>query len=305
MPVATPSEQRRPFQFRIWHLIFLTTVIAVYLGVGRLGIGVAGIVVFVGSELTVIVFGTAAVVVGGPQRLSNRLTRGILAGSCLAGLLFGWIPVLAAIGMSDPRPLPALIPIVACGGVLGSIIGLVGPIFRPIFAQRGTMPVPLRVSPRFTDRTQHPALKRATDRVMRALVEAKRFAIDHRHDLITPDHLLWALGHIDSGVARLLLERLGVDLGKLTDRLGAWIAAYPPDEGFGPPLLSAELERVLYSALKEAESMADTVFYLGTEHLLLGLLAHPELHATRLLQKQGVTMERFRAELARVMGRNH
>ena len=308
MPDAIPTARRRPFQFRLWQLLWLTTWVALILGthhlmgraIERFGMGVVGILVFFLAETTVVISGTAIAVNRGSQRLPKRLLRGSTAGSCLAALCFGIPPVLMAIGMRDVRPLIALLMIMALGALFGLLIALVAPLVRPFFVAKNITPAEQSASRMFTDR-RHPALKHATDHVMRALVEAKRFAIDHQHDLITPDHLLWAIGKPDRCVARFILERLGVDFGKLTDRLGAWLAAYPPDEGFGLPLLSAESERVLNSALREAESMADTVFYLGTEHLLLGLLAHPELHASRILQRQGVTLEGFRAEVSKLL----
>ncbi|HUE72870.1 MAG TPA: Clp protease N-terminal domain-containing protein [Pirellulaceae bacterium] len=303
---VTTTSQRRPFQFRIWHLLWCMTLVCVWLAVSRLPETPRFLIVFIGSELFVVVMGTAHYVLVGPPGWRTQLRRGFLAGSCIAGLCFGWYPLMLAIVFYDLRPLLGLFAVVSAGAALGLIIGLVVPplkrwLDRPVPRQ------PVTTSIRFSDRSLHRTLDRATDRVLRVLAAAKRCAAERNHDFVTPEHLLWALGTTDRGVARLVLESLGVDLARQASRLAMLIAVSPADGSRQSPTLSPQSERVLDLSLAQAKTIADVYLrtkqvYLGTEHLILGILAHGDCLAAKFLQRDGLTLERYRGELLKILG---
>ncbi|HZL91386.1 MAG TPA: Clp protease N-terminal domain-containing protein [Pirellulaceae bacterium] len=302
MPLASSTVSRRPVQFLIWHLFWFMTVTAVFLALRRLDVFWSGLIVAVGSELVVVVMGTAIVVSKGPPCWPSRIRRGMLSGAVIAGLCFGWYPILLAIGMYDLRPLLGFIAVIVAGGGLGLLIGLTDPLLRPFFVPN----TPPQVNVRPMDRSLHRALQRATDRVMRVLATARHCAAAHRHQIVTPEHLLCAMGIVDSGVARLLLARMGVDLTDTT-RLAAWLAAMPADGNGKSATFSPELQRVLDLAWAQAMTIADVYrrtsnIYLGTEHLVLGLLAYDDCMAARVLTRHDVTLEKFRTELLKLMG---
>lgn len=75
-----------------------------------------------------------------------------------------------------------------------------------------------------------------------------------------------------------------------------------PDADSGPPreVVTEPVRRVIATAADEAEGLGNP--YVGTEHLLLGLLSEREANACRVLQRSGLTTERVRAELPQPSG---
>lgn len=130
-------------------------------------------------------------------------------------------------------------------------------------------------------------LERASERCRNALEHARRHAVRFRHQRVTPAHILLGLLDEGAGVGASTLRHLGVDVkamrGELERRLepGAHAIALrtmPVDD---------ESKRVLTAAMSAAdERMSPSV---GTEHLLLGLLAHPSGVAGTVLQRFGIT----------------
>ncbi|MER5625708.1 Clp protease N-terminal domain-containing protein [Streptosporangium sp. NPDC002544] len=102
--------------------------------------------------------------------------------------------------------------------------------------------------------TLHQPLERLlTVRARQALDLAEQEARAQGHDRVTADHLLTGLARLDEGVAVMTLNSLGVDLGATR-----------------PRAISADLVRLTEAARREAAGLGHR--YVGTEHLLLGLL---------------------------------
>jgi len=142
---------------------------------------------------------------------------------------------------------------------------------------------------KFTERTQ---------RVLRfAEEEAKRF----NHNYIDTEHILLGLVREGDGIAAKVLANLGVDLNKVRSKVDLIIGrGHNPLHVEIAPTLSAR--RVINLAIDEARLMEHN--YIGTEHILLGLVREGDGIAARVLESLGVNLERVRAETTRVLSHN-
>jgi ATP-dependent Clp protease ATP-binding subunit ClpC len=136
--------------------------------------------------------------------------------------------------------------------------------------------------------------RRFTDRATYVLAEARHQAA-RRHCHIAPEHVLLALTIIESGQVRIILERLGVDLQRDCKQLAALVPAASPSASTGKPKFSPETKRLLEQARQSARDLSHN--YVGSEHLVLGLLRCQPCPAGNYLRARGVTVEKFREEL--------
>lgn len=140
--------------------------------------------------------------------------------------------------------------------------------------------------------------ERTTPRVRRVLAAAEAEALDLRQSEVGPEHLLLALLRETRGLATRALADLGVDPVGLAQRFRARlvpgeIAGVPP-LALGPGARSAvEMSRAEAARLHHA--------YLGTEHLLLGLLRDGEGPAYVALVGAGITLDRARRQISRLI----
>jgi ATP-dependent Clp protease ATP-binding subunit ClpC len=138
--------------------------------------------------------------------------------------------------------------------------------------------------------------ERFTDRARLVVVQAQREARTLNHDFIGPEHLL--LGLIDGdGVAVRVLDSLGIERQAVRRRVEQIIGR---DEHEPPPKLpfTPQAKQVLEVALTEARKLGHG--YIGTEHLLLGLIASEGVSGQVLLE-QGADLNRARAEVTRIL----
>ena len=136
----------------------------------------------------------------------------------------------------------------------------------------------------------HP-FARFTERARRTIVAAQHEAREHRHDHISTEHLALGLLAEPEGLAVRAVEALGVSRDAARQAL---VAALPPPDGEAP--VTAEhipfnqpSKKVLELALREALLLGHN--YIGTEHLLLGLLDEENGLGARTLSDLGVTRE--------------
>jgi hypothetical protein len=132
---------------------------------------------------------------------------------------------------------------------------------------------------------------RFTDRAKRAVIGARQEAIKRRHDRVLPEHLVLGLLHEQEGLAAKAITALGVSAEAADAALGA---AMPPamPEGVVPghvPFDSRAI-KVLELALREALALGHN--YIGTEHILLGLLEEDESRGGGTLADLGITKAR-------------
>lgn len=142
-----------------------------------------------------------------------------------------------------------------------------------------------------------------TERVRRVLQRAREEAVALRHEYVGTEHLLLALGSAGgpgTGVAEAALANLGVDRGQLRNNV---LEHVKPgiERPHGPDLpYTSRAKKVLELSMTEARSLHHS--YVGTEHLLLGLLREERGIGAQTLLMMGITAENARAEILRLLG---
>ncbi|MEW5867921.1 MAG: ATP-dependent Clp protease ATP-binding subunit [Chloroflexota bacterium] len=140
-------------------------------------------------------------------------------------------------------------------------------------------------------------MERFTQRARRVLSLAHQEAERMRHNYIGTEHLLLGLIREEGGVAGRVLRELGLEenrVQEIVERLTG------PGQYRGGKLdLSPGTQQVLEYAVEEARRMGH--HYIGTEHLLLGLVRHGEGIAMDVLRKLGVSAEQIRRQTRRVL----
>jgi ATP-dependent Clp protease ATP-binding subunit ClpA len=171
-------------------------------------------------------------------------------------------------------------------------------------AQKRFVPKPGEWESLWTQVFEARPYSRFTDRAKRVVEAAHAEARDHQHDYVGTEHLALGLLHEPTAVAARAIEALGVPQQTAREALeGALLPATgaAPD-GVEIPL-TAKSRKSLVLALREALRMGHN--YIGTEHILLGLLAEGEGIGGTTLAGLGVTSERteqwITAELERIM----
>ncbi|MBN1535728.1 MAG: ATP-dependent Clp protease ATP-binding subunit [Anaerolineales bacterium] len=140
-------------------------------------------------------------------------------------------------------------------------------------------------------------MERFTQRARRVLSLAHQEAEKMRHGVIGTEHLLLALIKEEGGVAGRVLRELGLEperIQEVVERLS------PPGKSRSVQLdLAPGTQQVLEYAVDEARRLGH--HYIGTEHLLLGLVRHSEGIAMDALRRLGVTPEQIRRQTRRVL----
>lgn len=135
-----------------------------------------------------------------------------------------------------------------------------------------------------------------------AIEAAARLASERGHPEIEPEHLLSALLDQPEGVAKAIIERLGVTDGRLRSALDARLGSFPSAHGstLTDRLPSRALLRVLEGAATTASRMKDD--YVSAEHLLLAMAEAKGLPIARLLGEAGVTSDAVLRALQAIRG---
>ncbi|MEM5773756.1 MAG: ATP-dependent Clp protease ATP-binding subunit, partial [Anaerolineaceae bacterium] len=140
-------------------------------------------------------------------------------------------------------------------------------------------------------------MERFTQRARQVLSLAHKEAETMRQSQIGTEHLLMALAQEDGGVAGRVLRELGLETDRVREMLER-VSGYGEDTS-GKIDLSAGVQQVLEFAIEEARRLNHQ--YIGTEHLLLGLIRSTEGLAKEMFRKLGVTPEQIRRQTRRVM----
>ena len=137
-----------------------------------------------------------------------------------------------------------------------------------------------------------------SERARRVLSLAQEEAQRFNHNYIGTEHILLGLVRETEGVAARVLSGLGVDLSKVRSAVEFIIGRgeKPPQGEIG---LTPRAKKVVELAVDEARRMNHT--YIGTEHLLIGLLREGEGVAAGVLESLGVTLEKVRTETHRIL----
>ncbi|MCG6955387.1 MAG: ATP-dependent Clp protease ATP-binding subunit [Gemmatimonadetes bacterium] len=139
-----------------------------------------------------------------------------------------------------------------------------------------------------------------TDRVRKVLAMAREEAIRLQHDYVGTEHILLGLIREGEGVAAAVLTNLSVDLDQIHERVEESVRKGKATIALGELPYTSRAKKVLEFAMAEARDFSHS--YVGTEHLLLGLLREEKGIAANVLNSLGVTLEEARAETLKVLG---
>ncbi|CUV04730.1 MAG: ATP-dependent Clp protease ATP-binding subunit [SAR202 cluster bacterium] len=137
-----------------------------------------------------------------------------------------------------------------------------------------------------------------SERARRVLSLAQEEAQRFNHNYIGTEHILLGLVRETEGVAARVLSSLSVDLSKVRSAV-EFIIGRGEKPAQGEIGLTPRAKKVVELAVDEARRMNHT--YIGTEHLLIGLLREGEGVAAGVLESLGVTLDKVRAETHRIL----
>jgi ATP-dependent Clp protease ATP-binding subunit ClpB len=124
-----------------------------------------------------------------------------------------------------------------------------------------------------------------------AIATAERYG----HSEITPEHLLLAILHQKDGVARRLFEEMRVDFEKMRQRIEQHLASLPAGATRRRPTLSPRARQATLEALGCATRRSER--WVGSHHLLYGILSQPNCFAAQILREIGLSEDRLRPYL--------
>ena len=139
-----------------------------------------------------------------------------------------------------------------------------------------------------------------TDRVRKVLSMAPEEATRLRHDYVGTEHILLGLIREGEGVAAAILTNLNVDLEELRQRVEERVEPGRSDMSADEVPYTTRAKKVLEFSVAEARSLKHS--YVGTEHLLLGLLREEKGVAAQVLEEVGVVIDLARNETIRLLG---
>ncbi len=136
-------------------------------------------------------------------------------------------------------------------------------------------------------------LDRFTKHARQVLQLAQEQAVRLNHNYIGTEHLLLGLVMEESGIASRVLRDMGATAAEIS-RAVERMAPRNPRPPFGKPTLTPRTKHVIELAVEEARQLSHP--FIGTEHLLLGLVQEGEGIATEVLRSLGVSLDRVRTE---------
>ncbi|MBK7835795.1 MAG: ATP-dependent Clp protease ATP-binding subunit [Gemmatimonadetes bacterium] len=140
-----------------------------------------------------------------------------------------------------------------------------------------------------------------TERVRKVLQMAREEAQRLHHEYVGTEHILLGLIREGEGVAAAVLQNLNVDLDEIQQKIEETVKKGKAAQTTGPDLpYTSRAKKVLELAMSEARELNHS--YVGTEHLLLGLLREEKGIAAQVLTDAGVNLDAARAETLRLLG---
>ena len=141
-----------------------------------------------------------------------------------------------------------------------------------------------------------------TPRAQQVLALARKEADRFNHNYVGTEHLLLGLIKLGQGVAVNVLQKMGLDLETVRMEVEKQVGSGPETKMVGNIPYTPRVKKVLALASKEAKSLQHS--YVGTEHILLGLLREGEGVAARVLKNLEIDIERTRNEILRELDPN-
>jgi ATP-dependent Clp protease ATP-binding subunit ClpC len=141
-----------------------------------------------------------------------------------------------------------------------------------------------------------------TPRAQQVLALARKEAERFNHNYVGTEHLLLGLINLGQGVAVSVLAKMGLDLETVRQQVEQEVGAGPETKPPGNIPYTPRVKKVLALASKEAKSLNHS--YVGTEHILLGLMREGDGVAAQVLRKLEVNLDKVRQEILRELDPN-
>jgi ATP-dependent Clp protease ATP-binding subunit ClpC len=141
---------------------------------------------------------------------------------------------------------------------------------------------------------------RFTDRAKKVMNLARQEAQRFNHEYLGTEHVLLGLVQEGSGVAASVLRNMEVDLAKIRTEVEKLVKSGPSMVTMGQLPFTPRAKKVLELSMEEAGNLGHN--YIGTEHLLLGLIKENEGIAAKVLTNLGVKLEDVREEVLEFLG---
>jgi ATP-dependent Clp protease ATP-binding subunit ClpC len=145
--------------------------------------------------------------------------------------------------------------------------------------------------------------ERFTDRARKVMQLANQEAQRFNHEYIGTEHILLGLVKEGSGVAANVLKNLDIDLRKIRLEVEKIVQSGPDVATIGKLPQTPRAKKVIEYSIEEARNLNHN--YVGTEHLLLGLLREQEGVAAQVLMNLGLRLEDVREEVLNLLGHNN
>lgn len=146
------------------------------------------------------------------------------------------------------------------------------------------------------------AMSNFTPRAQQVLALARKEADRFNHNFVGTEHLLLGLIKLGQGVAVNVLQKMGLDLETVRLEVEKQVGTGPDQKQVGNIPYTPRVKKVLSLAAKEAKALNHT--YVGTEHILLGLLREGDGVAARVLKNLDVDIEQTRQEILKELDPN-
>lgn len=141
---------------------------------------------------------------------------------------------------------------------------------------------------------------RFTERARKVIILAKEEARRFNHDYIGTEHILLGLVREGEGVAASVLQKMGVSLEKIRLEIEKLVQPGPTTQIIGDVPFTPRAKKALELAAEEARALGHN--YIGTEHLLLGLIREGEGMASQVLLNVGLDLNTVRNEVMELLG---
>ena len=142
-----------------------------------------------------------------------------------------------------------------------------------------------------------------TPRAQQVLALARKEADRFNHNFVGTEHLLLGLIKLGQGVAVNVLQKMGLDLETVRMQVEKEVGTGSDQKQMGNIPYTPRVKKVLALAAKEAKALNHT--YVGTEHILLGLLREGDGVAARVLKNLDVDLEQTRQEILKELDPNY
>ncbi|MHC4513431.1 MAG: ATP-dependent Clp protease ATP-binding subunit [Planctomycetota bacterium] len=141
---------------------------------------------------------------------------------------------------------------------------------------------------------------RFTDRAKKVMSFARQEAQKFNHEYIGTEHILLGLVQEGSGVAANVLKNMDIDLEKIRHEVEKIVKTGPSMVTMGQLPFTPRAKKVLELSMEEASALSHN--YIGTEHLLLGLIKENEGIAAQVLMNLNVKLDEVREEVLEFLG---